>query len=138
MPDGPPGGIYANEIFQHARGTATVFIPTDTRPRAVGRAEPYTDPARWRTEIGWPIFRSDWLTLASRPGRRKNKNKKKKRLSGTRNIRERQAVPLSCANRVTAFGDGRPSARSGGAATAGSRQGPGRSPASRRQSRTCR
>src|SRR6201984_992537 len=29
QPAGPPAGIYASEIFQHGRGDATVFIPTD-------------------------------------------------------------------------------------------------------------
>ena len=29
----PPGGMYASEIFQHGRGQATVFIPTDTPAR---------------------------------------------------------------------------------------------------------
>lgn len=40
----PPGGMYASEIFQHGRGQATVFIPTDTSGRAVGRVEPLTVP----------------------------------------------------------------------------------------------
>ena len=109
--EGAPGGVYASEIFQHGRGRATVFIPTDTSPRAVGRVEPLSvpsaelavmvhrgsladadltygelgahvmrheisvngplreyyligfldtpDPSSWKTEIGWPIFRSD-------------------------------------------------------------------------------
>jgi DNA-binding transcriptional MerR regulator len=34
---GPPGGLYASEIFQHGRGEATVFIPTDGTVKAVGR-----------------------------------------------------------------------------------------------------
>lgn len=41
---GPPGGMYASEIFQHGRGQATVFIPTDTPARSVGRVEPLTVP----------------------------------------------------------------------------------------------
>lgn len=28
-PTGPSGGLYASEIFQHGRGEATVFIPTE-------------------------------------------------------------------------------------------------------------
>ena len=36
---GHPGGMYASEIFQHGRGEATVFIPTDGAARAVGRVE---------------------------------------------------------------------------------------------------
>jgi DNA-binding transcriptional MerR regulator len=43
-PAGAPGGIYASEIFQHGRGQATVFIPTDTSARAVGRVESLTVP----------------------------------------------------------------------------------------------
>ena len=43
-PAGPPGGMYASEIFQHGRGRATVFIPTDAPPRAVGRVEPLAVP----------------------------------------------------------------------------------------------
>jgi DNA-binding transcriptional MerR regulator/effector-binding domain-containing protein len=39
QPAGPPAGIYASEIFQHGRGDATVFIPTDGAARAVGRVE---------------------------------------------------------------------------------------------------
>jgi effector-binding domain-containing protein len=38
-PAGPPAGVYANEIFQHGRGDATVFIPTSGAARAVGRVE---------------------------------------------------------------------------------------------------
>ncbi|HEY1521088.1 MAG TPA: MerR family transcriptional regulator [Solirubrobacteraceae bacterium] len=36
---GPTGGMYESEIFQHGRGEATVFIPTDGAARAVGRVE---------------------------------------------------------------------------------------------------
>lgn len=110
-PTGAVGGMYASSIFQHGRGDATVFIPTNDTPRAIGRVErldvpsaelaimvhhgPQSsidvtygvlasyvirheisvegplreyyiagaldteDPASWKTEIGWPIFRSD-------------------------------------------------------------------------------
>ena len=44
-PAGPPAGIYASEIFQHGRGDATVFIPTDGAARPVGRARPLIVPA---------------------------------------------------------------------------------------------
>jgi DNA-binding transcriptional MerR regulator/effector-binding domain-containing protein len=37
QPTGPPAGVYASEIFQHGRGEATVYIPTDEAARAVGR-----------------------------------------------------------------------------------------------------
>ncbi len=43
-PAGAPAGIYANEIFQHGRGDATVFIPTGGAARAVGRVEPVVVP----------------------------------------------------------------------------------------------
>jgi DNA-binding transcriptional MerR regulator len=42
---GVPGGMYASDIFQHGRGAATVFIPTDSPARAIGRVEPFTVPA---------------------------------------------------------------------------------------------
>ena len=34
---GPTGGVYASEIFQHSRGRATVFIPTDAIVKPIGR-----------------------------------------------------------------------------------------------------
>jgi DNA-binding transcriptional MerR regulator len=43
-PTGVPGGMYAGSIFQHGRGPATVFIPTDAAPRAIGRVERFTVP----------------------------------------------------------------------------------------------
>jgi DNA-binding transcriptional MerR regulator len=106
---GPPGGIYANELFTDERGAATVFIPCVGELRATGRVaftvvpavelaiivhagdrdidrsygalaayvarhalavdgpirEYYLvgshdtpDETVWRTEIGWPIFRT--------------------------------------------------------------------------------
>ena len=42
---GVPGGMYAGSIFQHDRGQATVFIPTNDTPRAIGRVERFTVPA---------------------------------------------------------------------------------------------
>ena len=42
---GPPGGVYASEIFQHGRGEATVFIPAAGAARAVGRVEALVIPA---------------------------------------------------------------------------------------------
>jgi DNA-binding transcriptional MerR regulator len=44
QPAAAPGGMYTSEIFQHGRGQATVFIPTDTPPRSVGRVEALTVP----------------------------------------------------------------------------------------------
>jgi DNA-binding transcriptional MerR regulator len=34
---GPTGGLYASEIFQHSRGQATVFLPTDGTVKPIGR-----------------------------------------------------------------------------------------------------
>ncbi|WP_433218643.1 MerR family transcriptional regulator [Dactylosporangium sp. CS-047395] len=105
---GPPGGLYANELFSDGKGQMTVYRPTPV-PIARGRVEPLelpavdlavavhegphddidvtygrlgawvvdhalkvdgpihetylcgprdtADPAAWRTEIGWPVFR---------------------------------------------------------------------------------
>ncbi len=109
-PTGPAGGIFANELFAEERGQATIFVPCQPPPRAMGRVtatvisfgragndraprSPYryrlglrgpghlrdpprpcgrgTDPrvllvgpsdtrdeSAWRTEVGWPIFRT--------------------------------------------------------------------------------
>jgi DNA-binding transcriptional MerR regulator/effector-binding domain-containing protein len=35
---GPAGGLYASDIFQHSRGHATVFIPTNGIVKPIGRA----------------------------------------------------------------------------------------------------
>lgn len=46
---GPSGGLYANEIFLHGCGEATVFIPVDGAAdgavRAIGRVVPFVVPA---------------------------------------------------------------------------------------------
>lgn len=42
---GPSGGLYASEIFQHSRGQATVFIPTESPIKAVGRVVSLLVPA---------------------------------------------------------------------------------------------
>jgi DNA-binding transcriptional MerR regulator/effector-binding domain-containing protein len=107
---GPAGGIFANELFAHERGQATIFVPSAGAVRPMGRvvslvvpaaelattvhAGPHTDidraygslatyvthhalavdgpireyylvgphdtpdQARWRTEVGWPIFQT--------------------------------------------------------------------------------
>jgi effector-binding domain-containing protein len=36
-PSGPGGAIYANDLFSHARGQATVFLPCDIPVRVTGR-----------------------------------------------------------------------------------------------------
>jgi DNA-binding transcriptional MerR regulator len=41
---GPIGGLYATELFQHSRGEATVFIPTDGAVRPIGRVMPLIIP----------------------------------------------------------------------------------------------
>jgi DNA-binding transcriptional MerR regulator len=41
---GPPGGIYANELFSEERGEATVFFPADGEVRTVGRVGPFMAP----------------------------------------------------------------------------------------------
>lgn len=116
-PDGPGGGVYANELFNDEHGDATVFVPCQARFRTSGRVKAVTipavelavathrghhseadrtygalaahvaehalavdgplreyytissrdtsDPTRWSTEIGWPIFH---LGTASPPG----------------------------------------------------------------------
>ncbi|MCX4750308.1 MerR family transcriptional regulator [Kitasatospora sp. NBC_01287] len=108
--DGPAGGIFADDLFTHHRGRATVFVPCAGPVRPIGRVAQldvpaaelavitYTgppeevdraygtlaayvarhalavdgpmreyypvgprdtaDPARRRTEIGWPVFRT--------------------------------------------------------------------------------
>jgi DNA-binding transcriptional MerR regulator len=41
---GPPGGIYANELFTEERGDATLFLPMTGDVRPVGRVGPITVP----------------------------------------------------------------------------------------------
>ena len=41
---GPPGGIYANELFADERGDATLFFPLIGRFRPVGRVRPMSVP----------------------------------------------------------------------------------------------
>lgn len=42
---GPAGGVYTSEIFQHSRGQATVFIPTDGIVKPIGRVVSLLIPA---------------------------------------------------------------------------------------------
>ena len=110
VPAGPGGGVFADELFTHHRGRATVFVPCAATLRPLGRVTavviPATelavithcgppsdvdrayaalatyvsrhalavagpireyyltgqrdtpDTAQWRTEIGWPVFRT--------------------------------------------------------------------------------
>lgn len=44
-PTGPPGGIYADEIFAEARGHATVYLPCAGEVRASGRVAAVVVPA---------------------------------------------------------------------------------------------
>jgi DNA-binding transcriptional MerR regulator/effector-binding domain-containing protein len=109
-PAGPAGGIFDTELFTEDRGRATIFLPCDPVPQAIGRVSaavipaaelativhsgPHTeidrtygalagyvtqhelavdgpireyylvgpsetrDDSLWRTEVGWPIFRT--------------------------------------------------------------------------------
>ncbi len=41
---GPPGGIYANELFTEERGDATLFFPVIGEVRPVGRVGPISVP----------------------------------------------------------------------------------------------
>jgi DNA-binding transcriptional MerR regulator len=108
--DGPAGGIFADDLFTHHRGRATIFVPCGGTVRPLGRVTSLVIPAvelavithpgphddidraygdlatyvtrhalavdgplreyylvgqrdtadtsRWRTEIGWPVFRT--------------------------------------------------------------------------------
>jgi DNA-binding transcriptional MerR regulator/effector-binding domain-containing protein len=42
---GPPGGMFASELFQHEHGEATVFVPVEGSVRSIGRVTPVTVPA---------------------------------------------------------------------------------------------
>ena len=41
---GARGGLFASELFQHGRGQATVFVPTEGEARPVGRVFPLVVP----------------------------------------------------------------------------------------------
>lgn len=43
--DGPPGGIFATELFTDERGQATIFMPIRGQLRPLGRVTPLTVPA---------------------------------------------------------------------------------------------
>jgi len=43
-PGGPGGAIYANDLFTHGRGEATVFVPCDRTVRATGRVDALVVP----------------------------------------------------------------------------------------------
>jgi len=44
-PAGPPGGVFASELFTREHGQATVFVPVEGVVRPVGRVTPVTIPA---------------------------------------------------------------------------------------------
>lgn len=44
-PSGPPGGVYATELFSAEKGQATIFVPTATEVRSLGRVVPQVIPA---------------------------------------------------------------------------------------------
>jgi DNA-binding transcriptional MerR regulator len=41
---GPAGGVYANELFSHERGQATLFVPCAGTVRSIGRVAPLVVP----------------------------------------------------------------------------------------------
>jgi effector-binding domain-containing protein len=41
---GPSAGVYEGDVYRHERGGATVFIPVDGAPRAIGRVQPIVVP----------------------------------------------------------------------------------------------
>jgi DNA-binding transcriptional MerR regulator len=43
-PSGPGGAIYANDLFTHARGETTIFVPCDETVRATGRVNAVVVP----------------------------------------------------------------------------------------------
>jgi DNA-binding transcriptional MerR regulator len=44
-PEGPGGGVYANDLVAHERGDATVFVPCQAPFRPSGRVEPLVLPS---------------------------------------------------------------------------------------------
>ena len=42
---GPAGGIFSNDLFSHARGESTIFVPCEGTVRAIGRVTPLVVPA---------------------------------------------------------------------------------------------
>ena len=56
---GPPGGVFASELFQHERGEATIFVPVKgpgvtAAVREIGRVTPVTVPAAELAVISHP------------------------------------------------------------------------------------
>jgi DNA-binding transcriptional MerR regulator len=43
-PSGPGGAVYANDLFTHGRGEATIFLPCDETVRATGRVNAVVVP----------------------------------------------------------------------------------------------
>jgi DNA-binding transcriptional MerR regulator len=44
-PDGPAGGVFANDLFTHERGQATIFVPCVDTIRPIGRVTTLVVPA---------------------------------------------------------------------------------------------
>jgi DNA-binding transcriptional MerR regulator len=42
---GPAGGVFADGLFTHHRGEATIFVPCESEPKPMGRVSPLTIPA---------------------------------------------------------------------------------------------
>jgi hypothetical protein len=45
LPDGPPGGVFADELFTHHLGQGMIFVPCTAPVRPVGRVTPVVVPA---------------------------------------------------------------------------------------------
>jgi DNA-binding transcriptional MerR regulator/effector-binding domain-containing protein len=56
---GPPGGMYAGELFTRERGEATIFIPTPTEVQPLGRVAPVVVPAAELAVIVHPGSHAD-------------------------------------------------------------------------------
>jgi DNA-binding transcriptional MerR regulator/effector-binding domain-containing protein len=56
---GPPGGMYAGEMFTRERGEATVFVPTATEIQPLGRVVPVVVPAAELAVIVHPGSHAD-------------------------------------------------------------------------------
>jgi DNA-binding transcriptional MerR regulator len=59
VPGGPPGGIYASDLFTSDRGQATLFIPCAGQIRSVGRVESLNVPP---AELAMIVHRGSMAT----------------------------------------------------------------------------
>ena len=56
---GPPGGVYATELFAEERGETTVFVPTAAEIQPLGRVTPFVVPAAELAVIVHPGSHAD-------------------------------------------------------------------------------